>query len=335
MKKEGWQDGIKSFLNPSLFLGQILLAHQPTMPMQNSMGKWSQLTLDSPVSGDRKMNQQGKERCSLFRIGEFSKMSKTTIKTLRYYDEIGLLKPEQIDKFTNYRFYTTRQLIKLHQIRAFRQIGLSIDEIGMILAGQDAERILKKRKAELLDELSCGQEQLSQIEFILSGKEEKYFMSYQAIIKELPECIVYSKRMTVPNYDSYFELIPPIGEAMLKANPQLKCIVPEYCFIVYLDGEYKEKDIHVEFCEAVDRFGKEFDDVIFKKIEAVTAVSVLHKGAYERLSQAYAYAFKWIEENGYMVADNPRESYIDGIWNKENKEEWLTELQVPVVKKVA
>jgi len=47
----------------------------------------------------------------------------------------------------------------------------------------------------------------------------------------------------------------------------------------------------------------------------------------------YAYAFKWIDENGYKTADHPRESYIDGIWNKENEEDWLTELQIPIEKK--
>jgi effector-binding domain-containing protein len=68
-------------------------------------------------------------------------------------------------------------------------------------------------------------------------------------------------------------------------------------------------------------------------MEPVTAVSIMHKGAYAGLQQAYAYAFKWIEENGYVVADAPRESYIDGIWNKEKEEDWLTELQVPIMKK--
>mgnify|MGYP003623550970 CR=1 FL=1 len=47
----------------------------------------------------------------MFRIGMFSKMSKTTIKTLRYYDEIGLLKPEETDRFTGYRMYSTEQLL--------------------------------------------------------------------------------------------------------------------------------------------------------------------------------------------------------------------------------
>ena len=66
-----------------------------------------------------------------------------------------------------------------------------------------------------------------------------------------------------------------------------------------------------------------------------TVVSVLHKGVYQALSNAYAFVFKWIEENGYAAADYPRESYIDGIWNKENEEDWLTELQIPIVKKQA
>ena len=103
----------------------------------------------------------------MFRIGEFSKMSKTTIKTLRHYDEIGLLRPEKIDKFTNHRFYSTEQLFRLHRIQELRQIGLSINEINMILSGHDCESILQKRKEELTLELTKGQSQLSRLEFIL------------------------------------------------------------------------------------------------------------------------------------------------------------------------
>lgn len=269
----------------------------------------------------------------MYRIGDFSKMSKTTIKTLRYYDEVGLLKPEFVDIETNYRFYTTNQLVTLHRIQSLRQIGLSIDETKLILSGHNSSTILKNRRDELKNQLIFVTDQLSRIEFILQEKKEEFFMNYQGIIKDLPECIVYSKKITVPNYDAYFQIIPSIGQECMKANPGLKCAVPEYCFIVYLDGEYKDKDINVEFCEAVEKFGNEVGDIKFKKIESVTALSVMHKGAYKDLSKAYAYAFKWIEDNGYMVADNPRESYIDGIWNKENEEDWLTELQIPVVKK--
>ena len=267
----------------------------------------------------------------MFRIGEFSKMSKTTIKTLRYYDEIGLLKPQETDSFTSHRFYSTEQLFKLHRIQELRQIGLSIIEINMLLSGHDNEPILQKRKAELISELARGQSQLSRLEFILQGENT---MNYSVAIKELPSCIVYSKKMTIPNYDAYFNVIPEIGKTIEQKYPELKCAVPEYSFVVYLDGEYKDKDIAIEFCEAVDKMCPDFDDFKFKEINAVTAVSVMHKGAYSKLGEAaYAYALKWIDENGYSAADNPRESHIDGIWNKENEDEWLTEIQVPIFKK--
>lgn len=268
----------------------------------------------------------------MYRIGEFSKMSKTTIKALRYYDEIGLLKPEYIDPFTSYRFYTTDQLVQLHHIQLLRQIGLVPDEIGLILSGVSQEDILQKRKVEVLAEIEDARQQLSRIEFILSGQEEKQFMNYQAIIKELPGGIVYSKKMAVSNYNAYFELIPAIGEQVMAHYSDLKCATPEYCFIVYLDGEYKENNFNVESCEAVTEMKESFEDIIFKKIEAVTAVSVMHKGPYAELGKAYAYAFKWVEDNGYTVADSPRENYIDGIWNKEDEADWLTELQIPIIK---
>lgn len=57
---------------------------------------------------------------------------------------------------------------------------------------------------------------------------------------------------------------------------------------------------------------------------------ILHKGSYDTLKNAYTFILKWVEENSYEISDNIRESYIDGIWNKENPEEWLTEIQVPI-----
>ena len=73
----------------------------------------------------------------MFRIGLFSKIGKTTVKTLRYYEKEGLLLPEYIDKETGYRYYTTNQLLKLHRIQCFRQMGLSISEIVDLIEGME------------------------------------------------------------------------------------------------------------------------------------------------------------------------------------------------------
>jgi effector-binding domain-containing protein len=126
--------------------------------------------------------------------------------------------------------------------------------------------------------------------------------------------------------------MPTLGEKASKANPGLKCTEPGYCYIVYLDGEYKNIDINVEICEAVVAKGVDGDGIVFKCVPETTVISVLHRGVYDKIGAAYAYAMSWAEQNGYQVIDNTRESYIDGIWNKESVDDWLTEIQVPVAK---
>jgi len=270
----------------------------------------------------------------MYKIGMFSKITKTTVKTLRYYDRIGLLKPEKIDENTKYRYYTTKQISDFYEILLYRQAGLSINQIKEIIINhKKVQNILEIRKNELINLNNLTNKQISLINYLLEEKKEGFFMEYKAIVKELPECIVYSKEMVVKDYNSYFEVIPQIGEEVKSANPDLKCIQPEYCFIKYLENEYKDKDIHIEFCEAVDKMGNEVGDIKFKKIPSVKALCVMHKGPYSELNKAYSYAFKWIEENNYQLIDSPRESYIDGIWNKENEEDWLTELQLPIKSK--
>jgi effector-binding domain-containing protein len=158
-------------------------------------------------------------------------------------------------------------------------------------------------------------------------------MNYQAVVKEIPPYTVYSARYVLPNYAALNEIMPALGKKVEKANPGIKCVEPGYCFNVYLDSEYRDTDINVEICEAVVAKGKDGDGIVFKEIPAITAVSVLHRGAYEKLGAAYAYAVSWAEQNGYQIAGNTRESYIDGIWNKDKVDDWLTEIQVPVIKK--
>src|SRR5262249_34177799 len=69
----------------------------------------------------------------MLKIGEFSRLSQVPIKTLHYYDDIGLLKPSQTDPFTNYRYYTLDQLPRIHRIMSLKELGLSVDEIAQFL----------------------------------------------------------------------------------------------------------------------------------------------------------------------------------------------------------
>lgn len=212
-------------------------------------------------------------------------------------------------------------------------MGFSIPEISAIIDGCNVAEILAQRKAELESESKNITNQLFRLNHYINEQKEGRKMNYQAVIKEIPAFTVYSAKYTLPNYAALNEIMPALGEKVGKANPGIKCVEPGYCFNVYLDGEYRDTDINVEICEAVVSRGKDGEGIVFKDIPAVTAISVLHRGVYEKIGAAYAYVVQWAEQNGYQIIDNVRESYIDGIWNKDNVDDWLTEIQVPVRKK--
>ena len=82
----------------------------------------------------------------MYKIGDFSKATNTSIKTLRYYDEIDLLKPSYIDYFTGYRYYEKNQINIIREIRALKDINLSLKEIKQYLETRDMNIILEKEK---------------------------------------------------------------------------------------------------------------------------------------------------------------------------------------------
>lgn len=274
-------------------------------------------------------NQCEKVEPTLYKIGLFSQMNHVTIKTLRHYDDIGLLHPEHIDKENGYRYYTSKQLPILHEILALRQMGFSLEEIKKVQEGMSVEELLLHKKAELIKRIAEENMKLSQVEYYLIHKGGD--RSYNVILKELPEVIVASMRTIIPNYNALFNIVPPMGREMERLG--CVCAVPEYCFNIYHDGEYREENIDVEVCEAVTEMKEDSEMITFKTIKKVEmAACTLHKGPYEDFPKAYGAILRWMEENGFEIAGYPRESYIDGIWNKDTPEEWLTEIQFPVKK---
>ena len=262
----------------------------------------------------------------MLKISEFSKLSHLTIKALRFYEKEGLLKPASIDEWNNYRFYETTQLETAAKIKSYRQLGLSIEEIKAVFAGTDVKEILKEKIISLEKEKNLIESRLSIINSIMEDKE----MKYQVTDKVIAETIVYTPETVRKTYSDVMGWIPSVGQECLALNPGIKCAEPPYEFCEYLDGEYKETDIHIRHNEAVTSFGKENDHIKFKTLPEVRVLSIYHRGPYSNIGEAYAFLMKYSEQNGYTVAGLTRECYIDGIWNKESEEDWLTEIQLPI-----
>ena len=110
----------------------------------------------------------------MLKIGEFSKLSHLTVKALRFYEKEGLLEPAFIDPWTGYRFHETRQLEDAAEIKAYRQLDLSIDEIKTICSGADRKKILSDKAKLLTAQRKEIDARLSIINYILEDIEMKY-----------------------------------------------------------------------------------------------------------------------------------------------------------------
>ena len=265
---------------------------------------------------------------SLYKIGMFAAMNRATVKVLRFYEEQGLLLPASIDSETGYRYYKLNQMATLHRISALKQAGFTLEEILRINNGEDEEALLLKKKSELLSKIAELTKQVSVLDGYLAKK--KSCLLSPVLIKEVPECKVAYRRTRLDSYDDLFDKMPQMGELMEQAG--CICALPEYCFTNYLEPRYKEEDILVELCESVTECKDDSGELHFKSMPKIQAASIFHKGSYNTLATSYESVLKYVEDHGYEIVGAIRESYIDGVWNKENESEWLTEIQVPVRK---
>lgn len=269
------------------------------------------------------------EENKYYQIGTFAQWNRTTVKTLRYYDEINLLKPEYIDETSGYRYYSSNQLPLLHNIQALRDMGVSLQEIKQILEGESKQSFLNKKKQECLKQIADLTQKIAYIDGYLTGS---FSNEYHVIIKSLPNVTVASMSVHLQSYDKLFDKMPDMGKEMELAG--CECAEPDYCFTRYFDGAYKETDIEAEICQAVTCAKQDREHLKFQIFpEVPLAACVLHKGPYETFPLAYAAVIQFIEESGYETIGHQREAYIDGIWNKDCEEDWLTELQFPIRKR--
>ena len=270
-----------------------------------------------------------KESGTLYKIGMFAAMNHVTVKTLRFYEEQGLLMPACINQEDGDRYYTLSQMAVLHQITALKMAGFTLEEIAHIHSGADEEAVLRKKKSELIAKIADLTQQIAVVDGYLSKK--KTGLSHPVLIKTIPETTVAAMRVRLESYDSLFDVMPKMGALMEKAG--CECALPEYCFTGYLEPGYKDEDILVEICEAVTGAKGEIGGLYFRTLPEIQAACMFHRGSYGALPESYETVLKYIEENGYEIAGAIRESYIDGVWNQEEESGWLTEIQVPVRKR--
>ena len=266
------------------------------------------------------------------KIGEFSKMMQVTVKTLRHYELKGLLLPDEVDKWTGYRSYSISQMQRLNTIRDLQRQGFTLEEIKELLddgAQMPGVELLTQKIEETERQLQLLVERRRQLLRWLDSHKQKNTME-KFNIQSLPEIIVATHRTTIVDYSALGMLcVNTIGPEMQRLG--CKCPLPGYCFTIEHNPEYATSKIDIEYCEQVEAMGKESDIIKFKHLPAVPkALCMKHVGPYERFYESYTEAFKYMDEQGYKMAGHPRTCYIDGAWNQDDPEKWISIIQIPI-----
>ena len=275
------------------------------------------------------------EGTALLKIGDFSKLSRISVRMLRHYDEIGLLRPVFVDQFTDYRYYAENQLPIVGRITALKDMGFRLAEINSLLAlyddkdALDAHLAAQQKTLETLAEDTAQRLRLIETARRRLRKDEP--MNYNVTLRTLPERYCATVRMTIPRYQDE----GMVWQALCRETDSMHLLPtdPCYCCVVFLDGEYKEKDVTVEAQKTVKGPYPDTEHVRFRTLPPVTYAGCTFKGGYEQINDVTAALTAWIEANGYEYAGPMFDIYHVSPHETSDPSEFVTEVCYPVRKK--
>jgi DNA-binding transcriptional MerR regulator len=272
----------------------------------------------------------------MIKIGDFSRLSQVPVSTLRYYDEVGLIKPASVDRATGYRYYTMEQLPRLNRILALRDLGFALEQIARLLdddlSPAHMREILRMKQAELQRRVREDQERLTRVEWRLQQIElEGTMTSYEIILKQVPPQLVAGVRETIPNWDA---LTPALNRNFDALENHVKA--HDAFAGPFLDMwhtmETGDTNFDVEAVAPIQRPIPETERIKVHTLPGVEQMaSTIHHGPFATIGQAHGALFEWVSANGYTIAGPAREVYLqyarDGDQN-----DFITEIQCPVEK---
>src|SRR5262245_42710668 len=187
----------------------------------------------------------------MIKIGEFSKLAQVPVATLRYYDQVGLLKPIEVDRFTGYRYYSASQLPQLHRIPALKGLGFSLEQIGAVLdeglTPEQMRGMLRLRHAQISQQLADAHSQLLAVEVRLQQIErEEQLSTYDVMLKHVEPLLVASVRAILPNHSAVGALFGEVYAAIGSHVGEALGPRPEdggQTLVLCYDTEFKETGV--------------------------------------------------------------------------------------------
>jgi DNA-binding transcriptional MerR regulator len=280
----------------------------------------------------------------MFRIGDFSQLGQVSIRTLRLYDEMGLLKPAEIDKFTGYRYYSIEQLPRLNRILALKDLGLSLEQIGDLLKldlpADQLRGMLMLKQAEIEQQMQDMQAQMRRVEGRLKQIEREGQPSpYEVVIKSVEAQAIVSCRQVVPTLGAMVDYRCEMYNTLYRWLTDNSITSRDHELAIYYSAEYVETDIDMELGTPIERVAIKAavlpETIALHDLPAVeTMASVIHKGDMWDVGQAMVALYSWIGAHGYASNGPYRELHL--FWRElevpdADFRNIVIEMQIPIV----
>ena len=268
-------------------------------------------------------------------IGDFARHGRVSVRMLRHYDAIGLLKPAFVDRVTGYRSYEARQLSRLNRIVALKGLGLTLQQVRSVLddevSVEELRGMLRLRHAELQSQIETDTARLAQVEARLRIIEREGTMPADEVqIKRLPGLRVAELTGTAAGFEpeSIAPVIGPLYDE-LRGRLERAGLTPAGPDLAYYEDPAGGDGVLIHAAIPVKVGpGEDHDFQVVDLPEIEQAATILHRGSMDNVMPTIQALARWIDANGYRSVGYNRELYIE---IPQSRDAWVTELQEPIV----
>jgi DNA-binding transcriptional MerR regulator len=271
----------------------------------------------------------------MFSIGEFARHGRVSVRMLRHYDAIGLLRPACVDPASGYRFYQARQLAELNRVIALKDLGFTLQQVQAILAEQvsaaELRGMLKLRRAEIHARIEAEAIRLARVEArLLTIEDEARAPVDGVVIKRLAPVRVGELSAEAAGWEP--EAITPVIQPLYcdlwqrMASAGVTAAGPAVAY--YEDAPAGEGALVVHAAvPMVAAAGADPGFSVVDLAEVETAAAIIHHGSMDDVMSTGQALARWIDANGYRSAGFAREVTLE--WSAD-PDQWVTELQQPI-----
>ncbi|MEU6623107.1 MerR family transcriptional regulator [Streptomyces litmocidini] len=272
----------------------------------------------------------------MFTIGDFARHGRVSVRMLRHYDAIGLLRPAHVDPHSGYRFYSADQLAQLNRVIALKDLGFTLEQVGTILrdelGAEELRGMLRLRQAELEAAVEAARARLAQVGARLRAIESEGRMSTQdVVVKKIPAVRVAELSAVAASFGPH-DIGPVIGPLYEELCGRLEAtgltgFGPGIAY--YEDAGKGDGSVLVHAAMTVPD-GTVVEGVEVHVLPGVEeAATVVHRGSMDTVLPTAQTLARWIETNGYVSQHYARELYLEC---PEDRSRWVTEIQEPIVR---